>query len=114
MRILDGIRAIGTQRLRTAGYENQTVEIVLYYLPAISRWKMDIESNDFVLNGIRIDHHPNLLIQYKNVVEFGISVIVTTDKGDPFLVNDFSSGRCQLIILSKEEVDSVEGVLFEG
>lgn len=114
MRILDGIRAIGTQRFRTTGYENQTIEIVLYYLPAISRWKMDIESGDFVLNGIRIDHHPNLLVQYKNVVEFGISCIVTTDKGEPFLVNDFSSGRCQLVILSKEEVEAVEETLFEG
>ena len=114
MKVLDGIRATGVQTISTFGFEGQEIKLKLYYIPATQRWKADIESGSFILNGVRLYHSPNIMVQYKNVVDFGIALIVNTDKGDPFLVNDFSSGRCQLYILSKEEVNSVEELIFEG
>ena len=44
--------------------------------------------------------------QFENIIPFGIGIIVT-DGGEPFLINDFSSGRVQMAILTPAEVDQV-------
>ena len=107
MQILDGIRATGLQKLRSTAENGETVEITLYFLPAAQQWKMDIVSGNFTLNGSRVFRSPNTLMQYKNIISFGLGCIVS-DGGEPFLVNDFSSGRCQLALLSSDEVDQVD------
>ena len=113
MRIIDGIRATGKQRFRTTSDAGGPVEMILYYVPAIQRWKIDIESNTFVLKGLRLCYHPNILHQFKNRIKFGISIINTLDSGEPFLINDFSSGRFQLAIISESEVEQAQEEIFE-
>lgn len=107
MRILDGIRATGLQKLRVTADSGDIVEITLYFLPAAQQWKMDVVSGDFTLYGTRVFRSPNILMQYKNIISFGLGCLVS-DEGEPFLVNDFSSGRCQLALLSSDEVDQVD------
>jgi len=114
MRIIDGLRATGRQRLRMTSDAGEPVEMILYYIPAIQRWKIDIESNTFILKGMRIDFFPNILHQFRNRIKFGLAVINTLDSGEPFLINDFSSGRIQLSLLSEAEVNQIQEEIFEG
>ena len=107
MKILEGIRATGQQKLRTLADNGDTIEITLYYLPAIQQWKMDIVSGDFELNGLRVYALPNILNQYENIIPFGIGILIPSG-GEPFLINDFSSGRVQMAILTPEEVEEVD------
>lgn len=107
MKILEGIRATGRQKLRTAAENGDTVEITLYYLPAPQMWKIDILSGNFDLKGLRLSNSLNILVQYQNIISFGLAVLIR-DGGEPFLINDFSSGRCLLSIITPDEVDSVE------
>lgn len=106
MKILSGIRATGQQKLLTSADNGDIIEIILYFQSRTATWKMDITCNDFDLKGLRISHVLNLLCQYNNIIPFGIGVIID-DGGEPFLVNDFSSGRVQLAILTPAEVQAV-------
>lgn len=113
MKVLDGIRATGTQKLSTAAENGTLIEMVLYFLPASQSWKIDITYGDFVLNGNRVYNSPNMLCQYSNIIPFGLSCTVE-DGGEPFLVNDFSGGRCQLLVLTAADVLEIEEALMEG
>jgi len=106
MKRLEGIRATGTQRLTTTASNGDVVVIVLFYDAATQNFKIDVEWNDFILRGTRVFSSPNLLNQYENIIPFGLAV-VTTGGGEPFLVNDFSSGRCNMYLLTPEEVVDV-------
>lgn len=113
MTVLDGIRATGKQKLKTAASNGDLIEITLYFLPASQNWKMDVVYNDFELYGFRVCNLPNLLCQFSNVIPFGMACTVS-DGGEPFLINDFSGGRCELIILDSDEVEAVETACMEG
>lgn len=107
MKILEGIRATGTQKLITAADNGDSIEITLYYLPAVQAWMMDISSGTFQLNKFRLFNSLNVLVQYQNIIPFGLAVLIH-DGGEPFLINDFSSGRCLLALITPDEVDQVE------
>lgn len=107
MKRLEGIRATGTQRLTTTASNGDVVVIVLFYNATTQDWKMDIEWQNFALRGTRVFSSPNLLSQYENIIPFGLAVI-TNGGGEPFLVNDFSSGRVNMYLLSPEEVKEVQ------
>lgn len=113
MKVLDGIRATGQQEFKTAADNGDLIEMVLYFLPASQSWKIDIKYGDFELNGNRVYNSPNILCQYTNILPFGLACIVT-DGGEPFIVNDFSSSRCQFFVLTAEEVLELEDAIMEG
>lgn len=112
MKILDGIRATGKQKLRTLADNGDIIEITLYYLPAVQQWKMDVVSGDFDLNGLRVYALPNILGQYEKIIPFGIGIIIPAG-GEPFLINDFSSGRVQMAILTPVEMVEVDDFYVE-
>jgi len=107
LKVLSGIRATGQQKLLTSADNGDVIEIILYFQSRTNTWKMDITSGDFDLKGLRISHVLNLLCQYNNIIPFGIGVIID-DGGEPFLINDFSTGRVQLAILTSDEVAAVD------
>lgn len=106
MKILSGIRATGQQKLLTSADNGDVIEIILYFQSRTATWKMDIDSGNFSVKGLRISHVLNLLCQYNNIIPFGIGIIID-DGGEPFLINDFSSGRVQLAILTPTEVNNI-------
>ncbi len=114
MRVLDGIRATGTQKLRTAADNGDSIEMTLYYMPATQGWRMDITSGDFTIKGQRLYNLPNILFQYQNIIPFGIGVFATDLGSDPFLVNDFSTGRIRIGILTPAEVEEVSDFYKES
>lgn len=112
MNILDGIRATGTQTIKTAAENGDQIEITLYYRPAIQWWTMDISCNSFELNGYRIYNSLNMLDQFKNIIPFGLACLVS-DGGEPFLINDFSTARCQLCVLTPSEIAEIDAYYQE-
>ena len=106
MIVLEGIQNLGTQTLRTFASDGSTIEITLSYRPAIQMWFADIVNDDFSVYGMRVCNSPNLLQQYSKLIPFGINVNIP-DGSEPFLVNDFSTGRVELGILTSDEVDQI-------
>ena len=107
MRRLEGIRATGKQALTATAENGDLINITLYFQAATQEWKIDLSSGSFSLTGTRVFSSPNILCQYEDLIPFGLGVI-TSDGGEPFLINDFSSGRVGLYILSPDEVSQVQ------
>lgn len=107
MKRLDGIRATGRQKLATTAYNGDIVSMTLYFQAATQEWKIDVEWESFVLKGERVFSSPNIMCQYEKIIPFGLAII-TEGSGEPFLVNDFSSGRVNLYLLSPDEVQEVQ------
>lgn len=82
------------------------VKLYFYYVPSQESWFFDIEQEDtgFALNGTRLVVHPNILYQYKNLIDFGMA-INSEDGYDPLYRDDFSSGRIHVYMVNKNDSD---------
>ena len=109
MKILTGLRATGRQKLSTTASNGDTIDLVLYFHSRTAAWYLDVSSGTFSVKGVRISRVYNLLEQYSNIIPFGVGIIISDD-GEPFLINDFSTGRVRLAILSPDEVVNIDNV----
>jgi len=112
MKVLEGIQALSTQSLTTQFSNGETVVITLDYKLAVQMWYINIEFGDFIVNGLRVCSSPNLLQQFEKIIPFGLNVNVI-DNTEPFLINDFSTGRVLLGVLTPEEVQQINEA-YEG
>lgn len=81
------------------------VFIELQYQPYLAQWVMNVkcEAENFEAAGIRVTNSTNILYNFKNNIDFGI-MCISDEKDDPIFIDDFSSGRYNLYLLSQEEV----------
>lgn len=112
MNKLTGIRATGTQTFQTLTEDGDTISITLRFLPAAQYWEMDVTYGDFEVLGHRLVTALNLFYKFKELIPFGI-LIDTIDGGDPFIIDDFTSGRCTMAILTADEVADTETAYSE-
>jgi hypothetical protein len=89
------------------------ISVKLSYRPRVQRWFIDITFGTFILNGYKVLRNPNILAKWSNVIPFGLTVTVS-DNFEPFVINDFSSDRVQLYLLTTAEVAEVETMISEG
>jgi hypothetical protein len=81
--------------------------INLVYLGAIQRWEMSVTWQDFQVQSQIVTVGPNLLRAYRQTIPFGIACLAV-DGVDPVDIEDFASGRCQLVVMNADEVQRVE------
>jgi hypothetical protein len=110
MRIISQLQAAGTQTFKTPIEAGGQAEITLIYGPTIRMWFANVKYGTCTINGIRLVNSVNILHQYRNICPFGIAVI-PKDEAEPFLINDFSTNRIQLGILTREDVLLYQGLL---
>lgn len=108
---LDNITNFSNQALVLQLQDGTTVDITLIYQATSERWIMNLSYAGTVINGLGVCCDPNILRQWKNVFPFGIAC-ATDDQTDPFAVDDFSSGRASLFLLTAEDVESMETAVF--
>ena len=102
MRQITGINSIPSQRLQVRSEIGEQMRFTLNYRPAIQKWYMDLEYLKFRLYGYRICGGANILQKYFYALKWGLLVEIHDDF-EPFLINDFASGRANLFILSEAE-----------
>ena len=111
---ITGIKAVADQSLTIPSPNGDgIITMRLLYRPRVQTWFADIQFNRFTLNGRRLCVCPNLLSQFRNIVNFGL-LLTTQNRLDPFLLNDFSSGNATLVLLSAAEVEAVEAQVLAG
>ena len=66
--------------------------------------------NSFEVDGLRITNNPNMLLQWKNLIPFGLACF-TTDGREPSLQQDFSSGASILYVLTSDEIAQLDDIL---
>lgn len=112
MKTVLGIRDLPSQTFNHNINEG-TIDLKLEYKPAVSMWFLSVSFLDFEVNGLLIRINPNIMVEYKNIIPFGILIDTKTKSYEPSLIDDFSSGRVTFNILSKEEVDFLENRFIE-
>lgn len=113
MTILNGIRAVGDQRVRSRDEAGNLITIDLRYLPGSQAWIADISSQTFTVTGNKLINSLNILWPFQRNVDFGIAVF-SNDGVDPFLINDFSVARCRIAILTMAEVEQINSFYSSG
>ncbi len=109
MQQIKGIAAIPIQKLRVP-IDEGIITLTFRFMPAAQMWFVDIEFDEFVARGMRVVQTLNLLVQYSENIPFGL-LVESTDDGDPFLINDFSSERIVMNVLSSDEVETIDAAL---
>lgn len=80
----------------------------LRFLPAVQIWIMSVTHGEKVRTGIKLSASVYHLRSYG--FEFDFVVTLTDGSGiDPFRVDDFASGRCEIYFVSPEEMQVVRG-----
>lgn len=91
------------------------IEIDLYFDMGQTTWFVDIkqESSDFEVKGLSVVASPNLLYTYKNIIDFGL-LILSNDGLDPYELDCFETGKVSMIVLSKEDMVTIEKDIYNG
>lgn len=107
MRQITEISEDPNQRFDVVTENNETFELVLEYSDQQEGWFYSITFGDVTINRSRIVTGLNILRNYQNIIPFGIS-ISTDDLSEPIFIDDFSTERVKLLLLTEEEVQQVE------
>jgi hypothetical protein len=104
MLIVDRITDDPKQKMTVTLPDGSEATLRLEYKPNQLGWFIvELTRGAFSIKGARIVASPNLLDQQRNLINFGLCCL-TTDGHDPMLLEDFSSGRATLYILTQAEV----------
>ncbi len=109
---INEIKATGEQHFVVPIDTGDDIDITMHYLPAVKQWTIDVGYKAFRVNGLRIVKSFNLLYQYASIIPFGIS-IKSNDTVDPFLIQDFSSNRCEFYILTADELPIIDDFIVQ-
>lgn len=93
--------------------DGTTATMGLIYHGATERWIMNLTYGTQEYNGIGICTYPNILRQWKDILPFGL-MFATADQTDPFDINDFTTGRVSVFLLTQEDVALIEDTVIGG
>lgn len=88
--------------------ENQDVILRLYFLPTVQSWFMDVSYGDKSVKGVRL----SLAVSHIRASNLPLDFIVedTLNQGiDPFKLDDFFTGRCNLYMMSADDMTDIRG-----
>ena len=101
-------------QLQTLTLENrETALIRLYYSGRCQAWYFDLSYNTFQLKGCKVTLTPNTLRQFRKILPFGLAFFSDSDI-EPYRLDDFSSNRVQMGILSADEVKEIEETVYNA
>ena len=110
---ISGLSSLPNQIFRVPLEDGSIVKFQLVYKPSIQMWFIDIEYNNFNVKGMRVVNLLNMLTQYINIIPFGLYVEIS-DGTEPLLINDFSSKRVILNILTQAEVQELDQAYMDA
>lgn len=91
----------------------ENIYFSLRFMPRTQNWYIDFQYKEFSAKGIKVVRGPNIIKRNINVLPFGITVSVSDDL-EPFLINDFVSGRVSLFLLTQEECLVMDEMIISG
>lgn len=109
MKEITGITEAREQTLIFRDENGEQIRLTLRYSAVAKKWFIDLFHKGFSLYNYRIVKSLNTIWTYSQVLGFGFLLSVN-DGYEPFLINDFSGGRCVLYLLSKSECGEMENV----
>jgi len=114
MYLIQRITSDASQRQSLILYTGNVMTFDIIYSDSQQGWFItNLIYGSFVAQGLRIVVAPNMLNQFKNLIDFGLGCF-TKETREPTLLQDFSSKTFNLYILTKAEVDEYNELLSRG
>lgn len=105
---INGLQAVTYQTFNHA-LSGGVIYFKLAYRIAVQMWFIDITYKTKIIKGLRVCANINMLDHWKKTLPFGIMVKMSDEgRAEPFLIDDFSSGRAILYVLSSDDLIDVE------
>lgn len=107
MKLISNIGSENQQAMTVIRENGKKFNLSLFYSSQQAGWFLTLEDAELgkTIKNIRIVTSGNLLHQWRNILKYGISCAVD-DNQEPFFQNDFSSGRANLYVLTRSEVEA--------
>lgn len=113
MRQISEISSDPKQKFTFITDDNISFEFKLEFIASQQGWFYSLKYQNLSINGNRLVMDINILRNYKNILPFGIGI--TTDNAtEPFLIDDFSTGRVKFYLLDKAEVKDLETTFYNN
>lgn len=104
---IDNLGSEALQNVRISLDDLSVVELTMRFLPATQKWSYDLVYGEFISKGNILCTHANILRRFRKNLPFGLACL-TSDGTEPFMIDDFVTGRVSLYILNADDVDYVE------
>lgn len=111
MQIITQITNKPTQTMQLVLDTKELVQFNLRFMPTQMSWFCDVIYNDISIYGLKVALFPNLLRHFRNMLPFGIG-FAADDHVEPYSIEDFVNNRVRMFLLTKQEVEEVESVIF--
>lgn len=113
IRILSTLNENAYQTLSFVTAEGEDVRLAFRYIPSQETWFVDVDSNSLTIHGLALQAFVNLLDPYHNLISWGLYVW-SKDGFDPWLIDDFSTGRIRVAVIEDFEYAIIEEFLSSG
>ena len=85
-------------------FEESIIELTLRFYPTTQIWCFDAAYKEKSVNGIKLSAG----VLHMRSRNFPFDFVVSTSEGiDPYRINDFSERRCELYLVTREEMETV-------
>lgn len=112
MILVNKLTSNAAQTMKLLTETGEQITFALRYRPAIQCWTFDLAWGVYNINGMRLVNAINIIRQWRDIFPFGL-MVKSTDILEPQYIDDFTSGRIKIYILSQSEVLQLETGVFE-
>lgn len=113
IKVLTTLNENAYQTLSFVTNKGEEVNLTFRFIPSQETWILDVESDSLTVYGLVLTAFVNLLDPYHNNISWGLYVW-SKDGFDPWMVDDFTSGRIKVAVIEDFEYSIVEEFLNSG
>lgn len=106
---ITSILATPDQNFQTSLADSSIIRFELFFRPRIPAFFVNISWGSFAINGLKLCNHINILWQFRNL-PFGLTINLD-DGTEPYLIDDFSTGRAQFYVLEQADLALLKGIV---
>lgn len=99
------------QKFKVQLETGEMVDFKFWFSHITTSWFFSFTFQDKTADNLMLSNCPNLIREYKSVLPFGIACTVA-DNYEPYKKDDFVSGRVNVYILDKAEIERVENDIY--
>lgn len=99
------------QRITLVTEDGREISFFFEFKDTQIGWFIDVEFGDFTARGLRLCGSPNMLRQFRNIIDVGLAVTIA-DGAEPFFIDDFVTSRVFVYLLNSDEVQDVEDEFY--
>lgn len=99
------------QRIQLITDNGDDVEFLLEYKPRVESWFFSFRWKDIEAKNLTVCLHPNILRQFRRIIDFGVGFKSDT-KIEPFYLDVFTAGKCDVVLLNQNDIESIEANIY--